>query len=167
MDWLNSLSPILLNGECIELQHNGVPYEGGEATPLYVIKCGWYTGGIWDTLVVRGCLGKAIANICIPLAIPSSMDVKRMVSFEIDSSEVLFDCSNGLIISSWWDLLWLPSQFSSYALYCCQPTRGYWREWPLPYNLFNRGVVQRFPVDWLALEESGDFKVYVSKFFNE
>lgn len=108
MDWLNSLSPILLNGECIELQHNGVPYEGGEATPLYVIKCGWYTGGTWDTLVVRGCLGKAIANICIPLAIPSSMDVKHMVSFEIDSSEVLFDCSNGLIISSWWDLLWLP-----------------------------------------------------------
>ena len=50
--------------------------------------------------MVRGCLGKAIANICIPLAIPSSMDVKHMVNFEIDSSEVLFDCSNGLIISS-------------------------------------------------------------------
>ena len=39
----------------------------------------------------------APANMCIPLAIPSPMDVKHSVIFEMDSSKVLLDCSKDLI----------------------------------------------------------------------
>ena len=48
--------------------------------------------------MVGGGLERAIANVRIPLAIPSPMDVKHSVIFEMDSSKVLLDCSKDLII---------------------------------------------------------------------
>ena len=49
--------------------------------------------------MVGGGLEKTIANMHISLAIPSPIDVKHSVIFEMDSSKVLLDCSKDFIIS--------------------------------------------------------------------
>ena len=82
--------------------------------------------------MVGGGLEKTIANMHISLAIPSPMDVKHSVIFEMDSSKALLDCSKDFIISffimrslavfiSSYSLV-LEKEFSPCAFSYCQPT---------------------------------------------
>lgn len=126
--------------------------------------------------MVGGGLEKTIANMHISLAIPSPMDVKHSVIFEMDSSKVLLDCSKDFIIS-FFIMRSLAVFISSYSL-CA---------WEIVFSMCllllstNLGMLEsvtpslqffwpgggiEVSANWLPLEELGHSRVDVSKMCN-
>ena len=59
----------------------------------------WGARGAGCAVLLWGWADKAIAIICIPLAIPSPRDVKQVVILDMESSNDLFHCSKDFTIS--------------------------------------------------------------------